>query len=509
MAHRTIGNTVVEWDDNEPFIFTMTESRGLADYKMPASYTSDLSVLSEGFEDAFLLHLKEHLIERVNRVTLLSVRREASTLKSLFNKVIKLALYDAKIRVLDETFLLCLASANDSITAIELDELLRTFRNNPSSPLFAEGLLASDFPKLARKKGRHGTQINNILSKALSRAAVAHILDLCDSAYATGKLDIGQYSFAHLAFAVFCRPNSYRQIRVGDFIYDKTSNQYSLQIVISKSRENDPSKVNFCINEPLGVLLTKQRQHVIATYGHLVDEVDIEKLALFPARRLVEGGSRWVADYPNQNFGVCEDSGGFVNCYPNMIKRKLKADSFTLSANSLRHTVGTLLAQTGASSKTIQAVLKHSTDTVCNAYVDIAFHGMIEGLSEVMHPVFMNHLPGLLNFRTKGDSVATEKLILSEDLETGRIEETGICGKSIACQNAPIVCYGCFRFCPCWDADHFINLQIVQREIDEMSKLGKPFEHMVERAKTVKNQIIIVMNAADRYRDAMKLEMHI
>jgi hypothetical protein len=40
--------------------------------------------------------------------------------------------------------------------------------------------------------------------------------------------------------------------------------------------------------------------------------------------------------------------------------------------------------------------------------------------------------------------------------------------------------------------------------MDDNSKRGKPFEHLVEKARTAKNQIILIMFAADRYRDAMR-----
>lgn len=57
---------------------------------------------------------------------------------------------------------------------------------------------------------------------------------------------------------------------------------------------------------------------------------------------------------------------------------------------------------------------------------------------------------------------------------------------------------------PCWDADHGINLRVVEKEIEDMSKRGKPFQHMVDRAKSAKNKIILVMNAADRYRQVLQ-----
>ena len=503
MAYRTIGNTVIEWDDNEPFIFTLKNEVGPRDGRETQTVPIDLSNLGPGFTEDFLLHLKEHLMERCMRAKLTSINYLAIHLKSCLAQVIALKLFETKIAVIDEGFLLCLSGQKENFIAVHLKTLKAAFSSNPHSALFARGLEATDFPTRKNKKGRHGYQIDQILAKALTRSAAAHILDVCDIAYGKGDMDIGHYSFAHLAFAVFVRPNSYRQIRVGDLTLDKESNQYSIRIVTSKTGEAFPSKVNYCLNEPLGVLLTKQRQHVIATYSHLVAPEDIEKLALFPARRLMAGKSRWRWTYANENFGMLEDGAAFATTYPCQIHKKHFDDPrLTLSANALRHTVGTLLGQTGAHENTIAAVLKHASPGVCRAYVDIAFHGMMEELSEAMRPAFDEHLPGLMNFRSKNDPVALEKLIRSDDLETGQIEDTGECGKNMACMDAPIVCYGCYRFIPYWDADHSINLRKVQQEMDDHSKRGKPFEALVDKARTAKNRIILIMGAADRYRDA-------
>lgn len=504
MAYRTIGNTLVEWDDREPFIFTMRKAVGPRDGRGIRTITIDFTDLRLGFTEDFLIHLKEHLMERCNQVGIKSLDTEQTNLRSLLTRIIALNLFKTQVAVIDEGFLLCLAVEKENFPAGNLKFLKIAFSANPHAPLFAKGLAESDFPTHKKKKGEHGHQIDSILAKALSRATAAHILDVCDTAYATGKMDIGHYSFAHLAFAVFVRPNSYRQIRVCDLTLDK-SNQYWIQIVTSKTGEEYPSRVNFRINEPLGVLLTKQRQHVITTYGHLVPQEGIKKLALFPARQMKAGNSQWRSDYANQNFGMYENGCEFGRSYATAIKEKYFDDAkFTLSATALRHTVGTLLAQTGATEKTLQAILKHASSYVCRAYVDIAFHGLMEELSEAMHPAFAERLPTLINFRSKGDPVAPEKQILSWDQEAEKLEDTGECGKGIVCANAPIVCYGCFRFIPCWDADHSINLKIVQKEMDDMSKLGKPFEHMVDRARTAKNKIILVMNAVDRYLDVMQ-----
>ena len=347
----------------------------------------------------------------------------------------------------------------------------------------------------------YGQQIDRILAKAMSRATCVSILSRCEQAYESGQLDIGHFAFANLAFAVFCRPESYRQIRLSDLVFDSKSGAYFLYIFPVKSRVKHPEKICYRINEPVGLLLLKQRQSVVQKYGHLVAHDDISKLCLFPARRLHNNDSTWVHIYANQNFGMLEDQIGFDGAYPRQIQRVLLKKSGTLSANVLRHTVGTQLAHTGASSRTIQAVLKHATDNICKAYVDIAFHGLIDVLSDAMQPAFDSHLPVYEHFRSKLDPVPPEKAIRSDDLRTGRVELTGECGTRIQCEYAPISCYGCNRFIPCWDADHSINLEIIQQEINDYSRRGKPFQHLIERAISAKYQIIIVMNAADRYKD--------
>lgn len=508
MAYRTIGNTVVEWDDDAPFVFTMREESGPEDSRFPYWKTIDMTPLRTICEDPFLLQLKESVIEMRNQCSLSTVSSFAQGLSSLIQKLSQLDCLDAKVSVIDEGFLLCIASVQERVPRTYLATLRKLFLAKPSSPLFAHGLQRSDFPIQQRKKGWHGTKIDNILAKALSQAAVAQILDQCDSAYAKGAMDIGLYSFAHLAFAVFCRPNSYRQIRISDFNFDPQLKQYTVQIPTSKSGEHSPSKTIFTLNEPLGVLLTKQRQHVIATYGHLVRPEEVGHLAMFPARMLSADKSRWLSSYANHAWGMLPSGDSFGILYARKIKSLLGDESPTINANALRHTVGTLLAQSGASAKTIQAVLRHADDQTCKAYVDIAFHGMMGELSRTIRPAFEAHLPALIKFRSKTDSISEEKRIRSEDLETGEIEDTGECGKAIACENAPIVCYGCFRFRPFWDVDHSINLKIAQREIDDMEMRGKPFEHMLKRARVTKQRIVLIMNASDRYRDAMHETSH-
>ncbi len=504
MVYNVIGNTVVEWESKEPLHVTLHGEAGPANQRRKESFTFSLAGLRQGYTNDFLINLRNLIIKRSNRVKFGTIIRETQNIKKCLQQVLETGAFKYKIAIIDDMFLLCLSAEKEHMSTFHLRYLKQVFNSDQLSPIFAKGLHQDDFPTHLPKKGRRGEAIDRILTKAMTRATVAYILDHLDTAYAKGEIDIGQYSLGHLCFAVFGRNESYRQITLGDLKFDATSKQYFIDIVTAKSRKHVPGKVRYKINESLGLLLVKQRQHVIKKYGHIVAKEDKTKMALFPMRLLRKDGT-WISSFANENFGMYPNATEFAQGYQRALKRKL-GNHVQLGNNQLRHTLGTLLAQTGASAKTIQAVLKHATDTTCKHYVDIAFHGLMIELSDAMEPVFATHLPSLLNLRTKNEPITTEKRICTEDSVSSTFEEVGECSKDIACANAPIACYGCFRFNPCWDADHSINLHIAEKEIEQMSKRGRPFQHMVDRAKQAKNHILLVMNAVAIYREAINAE---
>jgi hypothetical protein len=177
-----------------------------------------------------------------------------------------------------------------------------------------------------------------------------------------------------------------------------------------------------------------------------------------------------------------------------------------LSFNALRHTIGTQLAQLGCSEHTIQAVLKHATNTVCRIYVDIAFEGLIDKLSDGLKPGFDEHFPVIAMFASMGEVIPTERRIVSEDLETGRVEITAVCGRRVACSYAPIACYACPRFIPCYDADHSINLDVVEREIKASEGGGLAMQYDVQRWRTIRNHIRLVIAACDNKRRSLAMD---
>lgn len=503
MAYTVIGNTVVEWDDNEPFIFTMSEKSGSKNDLKTITFEFDLSSLRVGFEDEFIFNLKHLLLERRHRISLVTVKTEFYNLELLFRKVVDQNLFETRRSVIDETFLLALNTIISELSSVCLDTLRRVFNSIPHSRLFANDLRAADFPVKSHKRGHHGKRIDNILSKALTRAACVEILSRCEEAYEDAKIDIGFFSFINLAFSVYVRPDSYRRIRLSDLVYDTDADACFLYIPPAKSGVHQPQKICFRINKHVGMLLFKQRQHVIETYGHLVDENDIGKLVLFPAKKLKPNKSGWVSTHANENFGELATGGRFGHAYFLKISDIVLNGENGLNATALRHTVGTQLAEQGCSGKTIQAVLKHASSDICAAYVDIAFHGLINQLSDAMQPAFESHLPVFQRFRSKDNVVAPRRAIFSEDLKTGRIELAGECGKQIRCQAAPFTCYECNKFIPCFDADHSINMDIAESEIDYYKHAGTPYRHLIEKARSIKVRIQLVMAACDRHQQAV------
>jgi len=500
MAYTVIGNTVVEWDDTKPLFFTMSEETGSKDDRRKKTVEFDLTGLQNNYEEQFLLNFKNLLVERGHRIALVSIETEFHQLRSLFNNIVICKLFDRQISIIDEAFLLALNTKFEKFSATCLLTFKRYYMANPQAHIFAQSLRDSDFPVKSNKKGFVGKTIDNILAKALTRTACVEILCKCDEAYEDDSIDIGFFSFVNLAFAVYVRPDSYRRIRISDLVYDTHSDAYFIYISPAKTGAAKPQKICYRINKNVGILLLKQRQHVIDKYGHLINEDDIGKLALFPSRKLKSDKSGWISKYANEFFGEYETGGQFSSCYFNRVRNMLGEGKYTLTATALRHTIGTQLAADGCSATTIQAVLKHATDNVCVAYVDIACQAMMNALSDALRPAFEAHLPVFERFQSKNDLLTPNKAIYSENLETGRIELTGECGKQIRCLAAPLTCYECNKFIPFFDADHTLNLDICQGDIDLYKHAGTPYRHLVEKAKRIKYSIQLVMAACEQYQ---------
>ena len=503
VVRQVIGNTVAEWDDAVPLKWMMSETSGPKNDQRTQTESFDLSELRTGYEDAFLLTLKDMLIARRKRVALTSVRSEISNIRILLRKVQSRRASDPKVTHIDHAFLLTLRTMLQDVSKTYLKTFRQLFTKNRESQLFAHDLVPEDFPVMKPVKGQQGAKIDTILAKALSRASQVEILRRSEDAYESGAIDIGHFAFLHLAFHAYCRPSSYRRLTLADLQIDidpeTQVKTYFLWVIPKKTRvsANSLKKISYQLHSIVGELLEAQRIHVIKTWGRLVTQDDVGKLSLFPAREVGPDG-RWAVSHAQAHFGETDDHTFRRNYLKPILKLQ---ESITFDFNGLRHTVATQLAVARCPATTIAAVLKHASSATCQIYVDIAFQGLIDALSDAMEPAFDAHFPA---FRSKNDPVASEKAINSIELATGRRELTGECGKANACQYAPIACYPCNRFTPCFDADHSINLLFAESEIKKYESSGLlPFRELANEFKEARRYILLVVAAAKLYQNSL------
>lgn len=490
-THNSAGVDELKW--------TMTRVVKDGQTQRSEEFNFDLTVLTDGYSRPFLVALKTALINSRNRLSILTILADYRCLKRILLKCQDAGMMSAAIEQIDLPFIAALETIKQDQSKSGLEFLKRFFEANRSNEsIFASALRPEDFPLLESAIGKRGEAIKRILSQALSRAAVTQTLTAIEDAYEAGKINIDLYSFSMLAFQVFFRPATYRQLRLMDLTRDenKVTGQVTwfLDMLPVKTQADNPHRLSIKITPDLGELLQIQRAYVVQRYGHMVAGSDLSKLALFPTRRLRADGT-WFSHYSNQNHGMCQDSGSFRNSYLQPI-RKLTRRS--LSFNALRHTVGTQLALAGLSASRIAAVLKHATKDTCQRYVDLFFQGVLDRISDAMQPGFDEHFPVYKELMeraiSKHDPIPPEKAIVSEDLVTGRREVTAKCGRRSLCGYAPLACYDCNKFRPCWDADHKINLDLVNREIAEFAGQGLAMQHETKKYKHLRNAIRVVIN---------------
>jgi len=501
LIRQEVGNAFAEWDESEPLKWVMREVTGKGKDRCEEVVEFELASQREGYAETFLVAIKDALIQTRHRVRLQTIHYRVGAFRNLLRISREQGVAGHVVERIDGAFLRGLSDKRDLVPAGYLKTLTTLFKaQRGNEALFARDLRPGDFPVRKGKRGSVGSRKHNILSAALTRGQLVRILDVVEAAYEEGELDLARYSFIRLALHVFGRPASYRVLRCRDLRVDTNPDTgmktHFVDLPLPKTRAHNKPRATIKLNAEVGCLLEKQREAVARDYGWLVEKksevtsaANYADLPLFPAIRVA------IATKSAKNLGMLATTASFRSAYLDPIRELTR---LKLSFNGLRHTVGTQLALMGSSKTTIASVLKHGTEDTAKVYVDLFFEKVLDQLSDSMEPAFEEHYPVFDVMRSKLDNIPLPRRITSEDMETVRTEVTGECGRTAACDYAPIACYTCKRFIPCYDADHSINLAVVEREIKHAEGHGLPMRSELAKYKHIGNAIRVVIAICDR-----------
>jgi hypothetical protein len=123
MSYKQIGNTQIEWQDDEPLIWTMSEEFGAEGQRETRYERFDWTKLREIVDDPLLLLLKEDLIERRHNIAIRSIKAESTLWRNLFLKIQKHKCYQKKVTQFDWQFIATLQTLHKQISRGSIDVL--------------------------------------------------------------------------------------------------------------------------------------------------------------------------------------------------------------------------------------------------------------------------------------------------------------------------------------------------------------------------------------------------
>lgn len=522
---QTVGYTTFLWDERTPLKFNSVTRYGPGEPEYPKTF--DLSELVNGFEVKFLLGVKDLIMQRHLKVKAATIEKEYRQVLRLLKKIeshqtspnpVERLMEGDRISAIDNGLMAAItAKLADDTSWIHgdcIDRLHDWFLYVGNGAVFA-GLERGSFPTTDRTGGENLLR-QKIIALALSRTMQVAVLVDLERRFQIGELHLGVYVLWNLTNFLYARPESLRQIRCGHIRYeeDKATGEikYTLWLKPAKRGGRRPKLMAYPLTQFLGQLLFKQQSWVIQNIGPLYGiTADLEpeqrgaierKLALFPR---INSGDR--KDFEAKHFGMLHTGGDLSVNYLLPIQRCLS--EVKVNFNVMRHTIGTQLAAAGVSAGVIQAVLRHATDKTARRYIDLAAKELRDKLSDGLEALedlfpaygaFMN----AAQVRAMAQD-APERIITSGgpvDPATGGsdVETTGACGKAKACTYAPLSCYGCWRWIANVDADHSINLRLVQDRISASISLGKAMKPIVERDRLLEKVIMLRIAQIDKHK---------
>lgn len=519
---QTLGNTTFTWNERTPLEFEAVTRYAAGEPEYPQKF--DLAQLTSGFEESFLLGLKDLIMQRHLKVRVASMKKEYRRVLSLFKKIqfvqtsanLNQRLMEAdKISAIDAGLLLAVRTklAQDAgwIHRKCFDNLSDWFLYAGQGAVFKD-LERGDFPTTDRS-GSADLNRQKIIAQALSRTLQIAVLVDVERRLQAGEIHLGVYVLWNLTNTLYSRPESLRQIRCGDLKYaeNKTTGeiQYTLWVMPAKRAGK---RMPYPLTPILGQMLVKQQAWVIENVGPLYGlkkdldpkqrEAIEQQLALFP--RINQGTRK---DFEIKHFGMLQDGADCRNNYLKPIQRGL--DNIQVNFNVMRHTIGTQLAAAGVSVAVIQAVLRHATDQTARVYIDLAAKELREALNnglEALEELFPAYNAFMNAAQTRAMAQQSPERVVNShgpiDPATGEVDvqTTGGCGKPAACAFAPLSCYGCWRWIASIDADHSVNLRMVQARIKENEAFGKPMRTLVERDQLLEKVIWLRMGQFEKHK---------
>lgn len=508
---QTVGKTIFTWSDIAPLEFESAtrDTVGGGEYRLKF----DLAQVTNGFEESFLLAVKELIMQRFLNVRVKTMTNEYGRVLRLLKKIqsdqtctdLSKRLMEAnRISAIDTGLMLAvrekLAQDIGWIHRDCIDSLKDWFLFAGHGAVFKD-LERGDFPT-SKRSGSTDKMRQGIIAKALSRTLQIAVLTDVERRFQAGELHLGVYVSWNLTNTLYARPESMRQIRCCDLTYTKNNVtgeiEYTLWVMPAK---RGGESMSYPLTKTLGHMLVKQQAWVMENVGPvygLKEDLDLEQrkaieqqLALFPR---INTGKR--TDFEVKHFGMFEDGQSYTENYLNPVQRGL--DNIHVNFNVMRYTIGTQLAAAGLSAAVIQAVLRHAVDTTARVYIDLAAKELRDALNsglEALEDLFpaYNAFMNAEQTRAIGQQFP-ERIVNSRgpvNPQTGQIdiETTGACGKSAACAFAPMSCYGCWRWIANVDADHSVNLRLVQDRITQNEAFGKPMKAIVDRDRLLEKLI--------------------
>jgi integrase len=523
---RAVAEAIAQWEDDEPLSWMMSEVIGKGSERRTRTEKMRLTELRGAYSESFLLALKDVIINERHRVSLKSVESMCQHIRLALSKVHAHGFTNKPQCRIDIHLLGGIAQIEERLGTMELIHLKALFKHHRTNQdLFASDLVESDFPVKKTKLGCRGDAVHRVLVKAMGRGQLVRILDVVEQAYEEQRLNLARYAFFRLAVNVYARPISYMNLRCKDLHIspsgDTGTSRYFVDLQLPKTKAAVPPRTRVEVRAETGMLLQMHRVEVIRRYEadalrrqggvigdsealtrggpHAQESLSWGDMALFPTASGEDAGGA------DENWGGYTNSQFFTQAYLTPIRRlaKERLDSQQdkeLTFTGLRHTVATQLALTGANAPVIAAALKHSSSQSAQYYVDLFFDGMLDRLNESMTPSFEQNYPAFDVLRSKLEPIAADKRIVTEDFELGAHETTGECGRTVQCSYAPVACYACPKFIPCYDADHSLNLDVVQREISAAAGGGLAMQAEVEKYRHISNCIRVVMEICDLRR---------